>query len=215
MNTDCLIVLGGGIKDVHQLSQSTVNRLDAALQLHTGTETILVAGAGPVHSPPPVDERGFPVFESVGAIRYLIDQGVETDQLLYETSSYDTIGNAYFSRFIHIQHLPVQHLTIITSNFHLPRTKLIFDWIYGLSTDQPYVLEYVGVDDSHLDPQLLESHRQKELDRMNQLQALLPGLQTVTDLHDWIFHHHQAYIAHQQPVKIVTDVEQKRLLEQG
>ena len=53
-----------------------------------------------------------------------------------ENVSLDTIGNAYFFRVIHLNFLLSSHTSfkvlIITSDFHLARTKAVFDHVLSL-----------------------------------------------------------------------------------
>jgi hypothetical protein len=51
----------------------------------------------------PLDDTGFPVFESTASARYLYERHlVPPALLLIEASSYDTIGNAFWARTSHI-----------------------------------------------------------------------------------------------------------------
>ena len=45
--------------------------------------------------------------------------------------SNDTLQNAYFSRVIHLDPLQIKPAIIITNNFHVERTKLIFENLFG------------------------------------------------------------------------------------
>ena len=64
---------------------------------------------------------------------YLLHRGVPRHRILMERASYDTIGNAYFSLAIHVLPRNFRELLVITSAFHMPRTRAIFEWIYGLA----------------------------------------------------------------------------------
>jgi hypothetical protein len=59
-------------------------------------------------------------------------QGVPPSHLLKESQSYDTVGNAYFSLTIHALPAGWRRLAVVTSAFHMGRTKAIFDHCYGL-----------------------------------------------------------------------------------
>ncbi|EKV02541.1 hypothetical protein Lepto7375DRAFT_4778 [Leptolyngbya sp. PCC 7375] len=64
---------------------------------------------------------------------------------------------------IHIEPLELKHLLVITSEFHIPRTKAVFEWIYhleGLSQDYQVVFE--AVSDDGIDATTLRSRQQKE-----------------------------------------------------
>jgi uncharacterized SAM-binding protein YcdF (DUF218 family) len=208
---DATVVLGGGLLDASHLSDSTKSRLDTALAIYGG-EKIIVVGAGPAESPLVVDGRGWPVFESVGAVRYLLQQGISAEQVMYETASYDTIGNAYFCRTIHTDPAGLARLRIITSAFHLPRTELAFDWVYGLDSSLSYQLSFVPAPYDHFIAERLALHGQKEKERMNSLRSLQSAITSLADLHQWLFTHHAAYSAHLQPVELTSSQEGRELL---
>lgn len=211
--SELIIVLGGGLKDAVELSNSTKSRLETALELYTG-QSILVVGAGPTKSPPPLNSHGFPVFESVAAVRYLLKRGVLPEHVLYESSSYDTIGNAYFARVIHFDPAGYTKAVIITSAFHLPRTKVIFDWIFGLDITRCPELSYVPAYDGHFSPKALATHQHKENDRMTDLELLMPQMTTLAELHRWLFNEHEAYSVHLQPLPMSETTLEANLLLQ-
>ncbi len=130
---DAILIPGGGVKNNGELPPWVKARLDHAIKIRD-TEYIITLSAGTVYKCPPRDENGFPIFESVAAAQYLINHVVNPDAILTETSSYDTVGNAYFSRVIHVEPGGFKRLRVITSNFHMPRTKAIFQWMYSLNS---------------------------------------------------------------------------------
>src|SRR5436309_11511249 len=59
---------------------------------------------------------------SAGA-RYLLERGAEPGRILMEAVSLDTIGNAYFSRLLHVIPREFRRVLVVTSDFHMPRTQ--------------------------------------------------------------------------------------------
>ena len=51
-----------------------------------------------------------------------------------ETTSYDTISNAYFALLYHTDVIRWKRLLVVTNAFHMPRSKVIFDWVFCLSS---------------------------------------------------------------------------------
>ena len=82
--------------------------------------------AGTPHKQPVLGPSGFCVFESMSCASYLMSRGVPQHSLLKETASYDTIGNGYFAITVHALPRRWQSLCIVTSEFHMPRSKAIF-----------------------------------------------------------------------------------------
>ena len=58
-------------------------------------------------------------------------QGVKDNQILKEVASYDTIGNAYFAATIHAIPATWRSLGIVTSAFHMPRSRTIFETVFA------------------------------------------------------------------------------------
>lgn len=52
---------------------------------------------------------------------------------MQEVSSFDTVGNAYFSLCIHAVPMAWRHLAVVTSDFHMPRSRALFADIYRLA----------------------------------------------------------------------------------
>jgi DUF218 domain len=147
---------------------------------------------GTVYKAPPADENGFPIDESVACAEYLLDRGVPEDRILVETTSYDTIGNAYFARVVHLDQLALRRLLVITSEFHLERTRAIFEWVYGLSAND-YELAFEGVPNVGIDAESLAARIQKEEQGLQNLRDQVKAIKTMKQLHDWLFFEHNAY----------------------
>nr|WP_255723494.1 YdcF family protein [Sporosarcina sp. ACRSL] len=100
-------------------------RLEEALsyaEAHPHVKFILSGGQGP-------DED---IAEGEAMRRYLAEHGVDEDRLLLETESTSTYENLLYSKKL----LPedVNAVTIITSDFHLARARMIVD-SFDLKTD--------------------------------------------------------------------------------
>lgn len=76
--------------------------------------------------------------ESTSCAHYLLARGVLPRALLKEVSSYDTVGNAFFSLTIHALPAGWRRLAVVTSDFHMPRTAALFRDMYGLAGRELY-----------------------------------------------------------------------------
>jgi DUF218 domain len=190
---DAILIPGGGVRDKGELPPWVKIRLDHAIKIHS-TEYIIVLSAGTVYKPPPLDENGFPIFESIAAAKYLVNYGINPEAILYETSSYDTVGNAYFSRVIHVEPRGFRRLHIITSAFHMPRTKAIFEWLYSLDNQSSnYQLTFDPVPDIGIALDDLNARVEKEAGSLKQFLKNTATIHTLLACHQWLFTEHAAY----------------------
>ena len=79
------------------------------------------------------------------------------NKIISEPSSKDTVGDAVFTRKNIIQKNKYNRIAIVTSSYHLSRTKEIFKFVYGNS----YELIFYGCDVSF--PQMIKTKEIKSL----------------------------------------------------
>ncbi|NEQ52110.1 MAG: YdcF family protein [Leptolyngbya sp. SIO3F4] len=198
---DAILVPGGGVRSKGELPLWTQRRLNRAIERRQDAY-IITLSAGTTHKPPPLDGNGYPIFESVAAAQYLLQRGITPEKILVETSSYDTIGNVYFSRIIHIEPLNLRRLLVITSEFHMSRTRAIFEWIYrleGLPQDRQIFFESVSDDD--IEKVMLEARQQREAKSLKKLLGTASKIHTIREFHQWLFREHGAYAMTVQSVR--------------
>jgi DUF218 domain len=192
---DAILVPGGGVREGGRLPSWVRRRLDRAVELQRGGY-IVTLSAGTPHRAQPLDDRGFPIFESVAGARYLVRAGVRPERILVEACSYDTIGNAYFSRVIHVDPRCMRRLLVITSDFHMPRTRAVFQWMYSLTPKAAaYELDFTAVDDPAMPPDVYAERCRKEQRSLDDFVGMKDRIATLGDCHRWLFSEHQAYNA--------------------
>lgn len=199
MNTkkyDCVMIPGGGLLPDGSLPDWTVARLEAALEIEKHADWIVTLSGGTVHKPPPLDEGGFPIFESRKSAQYLIQAGVSPSRILTEISSYDTIGNAYFARILFSDPMNLVRCLVITSVFHMPRCESIFNWIYSLTPLQgEYSLNFKTTPDLGLPPKILQARQKKELRALENLRQKIQAINSLSTFQYWFYAEHDAYSA--------------------
>jgi uncharacterized SAM-binding protein YcdF (DUF218 family) len=122
---------------------------------------VLCLSAGTAHLPQLMSASGLPVWESTASAAYLEKKYGMSDNVFVETTSYDTVGNAFFSRIGHTEVAGWKRLLIVTNQFHMARSKAIFDWIFGLD-DGNYHLSYLVSPDVGLSQEALAARAEKE-----------------------------------------------------
>ncbi|MDB9528841.1 YdcF family protein [Oscillatoria sp. CS-180] len=200
---DAVLIPGGGVSAFGEVVPWVKARLDRAIALSPSTTFFIPLSAGTTHKPPPLNQKGFPILESVAAAEYLVAQGVPDSCILPETISLDTIGNAYFARVQHTDPLGLQRLHVITSEFHLPRVEAIFNWIFGISDARnPYQLTFEAVPNIGISLDVLETRRQREAASLQQVEDLRSHLTTLAEIHRWLYTEHEAYAVSKSPRRL-------------
>ncbi|NBO19193.1 MAG: YdcF family protein [Proteobacteria bacterium] len=62
---------------------------------------------------------------------YLVGMGVKPDKIITEITSRDTVGDAVFTKLNVAEPRRFTKLCVVTSNYHVPRTSKIFNFVYG------------------------------------------------------------------------------------
>ena len=121
---DAIIILGGSFKKNGELMPWVLPRLDTAMNIET--KWFIVTSRSTYHKNPVLDKNLFPIDESTIMADYLMKNGVSSDKILKESWSLDTIGNAYGTLMFHCLPLNLKNILVITSDFHMPRSRSIF-----------------------------------------------------------------------------------------
>lgn len=196
---DAIIIPGGGLEVGTDLPNPWVRaRLDAAIKLASDTRYFIVLSRGTTHRPPPSDSRGFPVTEAGASAKYILANSegeIDPERILVENSSLDTIGNAFFTRIFHCEPMELTRLCVVTSAFHMPRTRAIFDWVLKLDGFET-VITYVETEDLGMTAEQAKARKDREIESLEKLiNFTIPTHNTVKKLSTFLFTKHAAYNA--------------------
>ncbi|KAJ7563284.1 hypothetical protein O6H91_03G104400 [Diphasiastrum complanatum] len=215
-SVDAIFVLAGG-QSGGGVPIWVQRRLDKAIDLQKTNGflcKIVCIGGGTPHKPPLLSPEGFVVHESSSCAAYLRQKGAHFSHLIKEWSSYDTIGNGFFSLVQHAIPRRWRRLAIITSEFHMPRTRLIFEWVYGLegagvqfqhhkyaglngsvgrSGGRGFALSYYSVPDDCIDKKILQDRVAREQRSIENVKVLAQSIHTLEEFHEWFHTEHKAY----------------------
>ena len=114
---DAILVLGGGVpSSLYEPPIYVQKRCDDASIIRGSREIpILTLSAGTAHLPQLLTEDGLPMWESTSSAAYLQQKHKIHSHLYVETTSYDTIGNAFFARTSHTDIMKWRKLLVITN----------------------------------------------------------------------------------------------------
>jgi len=212
-----IIILGGGLKADGTVYPHTELRIAKAAELYkqfkntppddtTSTPvvvTLIPLSGGTPHKPPPLDASGFPIAEATAAVQVLLSQySIPPADISEEPYSVDTLGNAYFLRTLHVDPGKLTELYIVTNEWHMPRTRAMFQHVFGLPSETttmclaraPPKLHFIEVA-AGLEPALLEVRRQREQASLAAFEAGKDAYSDLEQLHAYMFTQHAAYAA--------------------
>jgi uncharacterized SAM-binding protein YcdF (DUF218 family) len=132
---------------------------------------ILCLSAGTAHLSQLLSLDGLPIWESTACASYIISKMKEDNnsnnsypEIYVETTSYDTIGNAFYARTSHTDIMKNwNNLLIITNEFHMERTQKIFNWIYSIDNEgSNYELYFLQSPNIGLSSEAITARKQRE-----------------------------------------------------
>lgn len=183
---DAIIVLGGSFVDKNTLPPWAEKRLDYAISQADNCRHIIVASRGTPHKPPPFDDTLQPVDECTIMASYLTEHGVASEKILMESWSRDTIGNAYGVLTQHCIPYNLASLLVVTSDFHMPRSKAIFEKVFSLVPFKKFDIAFYETD-SEL------SISEKERQSTEKWRENSSRINTLADMHQFVFREHDLY----------------------
>lgn len=179
---DALVVHSGGIEGESELRPWTRKRVDKALELKDSADYVIFSTGNGSHAIPYLDSEGFPITEARAMSNYFLKNSGRKEKVLLEEISRDTIGNAYFTRIMHTDVMRLKRLGIITSKWHMPRTREIFKFLYQLPPlPFEYDLNFLEIEDEGIDERVLKKRMEEEAKSLNRFVANMNGIGTLEE----------------------------------
>jgi len=125
MNYDAVIVLANEMDAQGVLNKESSSRADLAANLTKKLKIPYVVTCGWAYR---IDTN----INIADAFKdYIATLGVIPEQIITEVNSRDTVGDAVFTRMNIVEPLGFKKFCVVTSNYHVARTKKVFDFVYG------------------------------------------------------------------------------------
>jgi uncharacterized SAM-binding protein YcdF (DUF218 family) len=191
---DAIIVPGGGCQPGGLPHKHVQARLERAWELRNTTRYFIFLSRGTTHKPPPIHKgTGFPIDECKASADYFYSMGeVRKERILLECWSFDTIGNAVATLFFHILPAGMKKLLVITNEFHIDRTKHIFEHIFSLPSNK-IEADFLSVENRGLSDEALSIRIGKEKKAISGWKEIMQSLKSFYDLHKFVMIEHHAY----------------------
>lgn len=211
---DAIFVLAGGLQDNGEVHRWVTNRLDIAYQIYQKQSKrkpkIICIGGGTYHKPPIRNRQDYVVHESTACAEYLVKKGVKACDVYKEWGSYDTVAGGFFAYTNFILPLKLRSFLVVTSEFHMPRTRAIFDWILTLD-DELYDVFYQSASNQGIDPEILSVRELKEKNSLENLMThVMTKIKTVKQLHRWFYEDHKAYCSVSELIRTDETSQQEK-----
>eukprot|EP00878_Enallax_costatus_P030715 GHUV01033494.1.p1 GENE.GHUV01033494.1~~GHUV01033494.1.p1 ORF type:complete len:142 (+),score=31.45 GHUV01033494.1:214-639(+) len=139
---------------------------------------------------------------------------------MQEVSSYDTVGNAYFSLTIHALPSGWRRLAVVTSHFHMPRSRALFADLYQLAGSSlfndpyRYSLTFLSASDEGVfDDYVYNARLGKEAGSLQHWRSVASGLRKLSDFHAWLHADHLCYAVPRQHEFGKRTIKDPKLLE--
>lgn len=208
---DGIFVLAGGIEPSGNCHPWIKDRLYLAYQYYKHNPvSIFILGGGSYHMKPIVNKNGYIVHESTSCSEYLIGLGVNPSHIYKEWSSYDTIANGFFGFSHFVLPLKLSSIILITSEFHMPRSKEIFDWMKKCFQND-IEINYISSSDHQIDKEVLECRAQREKQSLENLKTkVIDYCDTIEKFHKWFYTEHKAYCSNSEIIRTCEVNEDER-----
>lgn len=199
---DAVLIPGGGVDPgTGEVRPWVAARFDVALRFDRDASYFIPLSRGTTHKPPPRNSRGFPFDESSAGAAYLLRNGLsDPARILLDAWSVDTIGNAFYSRQMLAEPMNMRSLVVVTNEFHMPRTRAIFEWIFALpamdGSSPRFSLEFCTAPNVGLNSQDVQARVSRELASLKVLEAeTIPRISSISKLTAFLHLTHAAYSA--------------------
>lgn len=140
---DAIIVLAGGINNDGSLPELPRKRVEKGVELYNKKIAPKIIMTGKYGFWLDYTKEIPPKSEAEVMKEFAESLGVPKENIILEETSKDTVGNAYFTKVDILEKNNWKNIAVVTSQFHMPRTKFIFDIILGPG----YEIEYIPSDD--------------------------------------------------------------------
>jgi hypothetical protein len=188
-----IFVLAGGHDDNGECNSFVKNRLNLAIDIYKKNNNckIICMGGGTYHKPPILNKLNYVIHESTTCAYYLCKNGIKEQDIYREWGSYDTIANGFFAYTNFILPLKIKNMILITSEFHMERSKEIFNYFISKCPFE-IKIEYIESSNQTIKEDVLKERKKRELESLNNFKNNIEIL-SMEEFVEWFYTEHSAY----------------------
>ena len=198
--TKFIVVLAGGLDENGKIHNFVNKRLDKAIELYLNYTNninckIICMGGGTYHKPPFINNNSYVVHESSACANYLVGKNICKSDIYREWYSYDTIANGFFFFSNYCHHFKINNIDLITSKFHINRTKTIFNYFNNIFLNN-IEINYISTENYNIDNKTLAIRQARENESNEYfIQNIVNIFKTLEEFSKWFYEEHNAYKA--------------------
>lgn len=146
-----LVILGGGVDENEEITPHSRLRHDVAVKLYADYDYIICSSYKTYKEKAKNQVKS----EALAGKEYLVKNGVNPKKILLEEKSKDTFSNAYYTRELtNDLKFNITKITVVTSKFHMPKTKVVFDIVFPKNE---FDIDYIESENGKIDPLELQN----------------------------------------------------------
>ena len=143
---------------------------------------------------------GYTIHESTSCAEFLIKRGIPSTNIYKEWASYDTIANGYFMFLKFILPFKMKKVLVITSEFHMDRTRVILQWLCNIFNSNIHIV-YRSTNNI-IDKSDLELRIQREKKSVESLQEkVIHKVRNLEEFTRWFYTEHKAYSSNSELIR--------------
>lgn len=187
------IIMGGGILDDGTLPTHVKQRVDYVISSQKKHDSIIFSSLFSLNITPFFDEDGFPSAEAKKMKEYYLKETSSKgrSKTFLEIGSFDTVGAAFFSRKIFDFVVKNEEITVVTSDFHRPRTEYLFKKIWALEPELP--IKSMAVIGLHTATEFFCDRKERESLSLEKTKNQIENIQSISEFSHWMFSRHTNY----------------------
>jgi uncharacterized SAM-binding protein YcdF (DUF218 family) len=132
-----IVVLGYSLNPDGTPHPLLTTRLMKAQSLYKSGVPIIVSGKMPPAQLSP--NRYEKITEAAAMKDFLVEKGINEEDIFMEEFSCTTFANAFYTRVIHLNTMNIETASIVSNDFHMPLVRYCFNLVFGRDVQLEFI----------------------------------------------------------------------------